>query len=293
MKSDEARELIERGVRELHEALAAGKSNRLQKYLAVMARFPNYSFNNQILIYFQAPESTRVQGFRAWKKLGRSVKKGENGIGIIAPMIGRSKADTADVRKVEQCKDDEEHASAEKAIRGFKVVHVFDISQTEGDPLPEFARATGDPGDNIAAVESLIRSAGIQLDYEEIPGGANGVSKKGQIVVRPDLEPAETLMVLIHEYAHARLHQSERRKETTKTIRETEAEAVAHVVGQALGLESLEQSADYIQLYHGDAQVLADSMDHIRKTAAHILEGINASERNAPLPMCPVGQEEK
>lgn len=267
MKREEATQLIERGLRELNEALAAGKSDRLQKYLQMMARFPSYSFNNQILIYLQAPDATRVLGFHGWKKMCRSIKKGAKGIGIIAPLVYKKDKD----------KDKQQDSeSDEKTVRGFKVVHVFDVSQTEGAELPEFARATGDPGENIPAIEALIRSQGIQLDYEEIPCGADGVSRPDQIVVRPDLEPATTLMVLIHEYAHACLHQSKRRDETTKTIRETEAEAVAHVVGQAIGLQSLEQSADYIQLYNGDAEVLSDSVDHIQKTSAHILEGITA-----------------
>ncbi len=265
MKREEVSELVERGIRELNEALAAGKSDRLQKYLDVMARFPRYSFNNCILVALQFPEARIVQGFRAWKKLGRTVKKGEKGIGIIAPMIGRKKDDDGG-------KSD---ASNEKAVFGFKVVHVFDVSQTEGDELPEFAEAKGDPGDNIEAVESLIRSHGIELIYEVIPGGAEGLSKKGAIVVAPDLEPAAHLGVLVHELSHELMHQpSERRNETTKTIRETEAEAVAHVVGQALGLDTLEHSADYIQLYDGDVEVLAKSMEHIQKTAAEILEGI-------------------
>ena len=265
MKREEVGDVVQRGVDELSVALAAGKSDRLKAYLVVMARFPKYSFQNCVLIWSQFSEATFVQGFHAWKKMGRSVKKGAKGIGIIAPMVYRSK----DEQKTGETR--------EKVIRGFKVVHVFDISQTEGDALPEFVRATGDPGENIAAIEKLIRSKGIQLDYEVIPGGADGVSKKGQIVVRPDLEPAETLMVLIHECTHECLHQEpDLRNETTKTIRETEAEAVAHVVGQALGLQSLEQSVDYIQLYNGDTQVLADSMDRIQKTAAHILEGITS-----------------
>ena len=267
MKREEVSELVERGIRELNEALVAGKSDRLQKYLDVMARFPRYSFNNCILVAIQFPEAQIVQGFRAWKKLGRTVKKGEKGIGIIAPMIGRKKNDDAGKR-------DE---SNEKAIFGFKVVHVFDVSQTEGDELPEFAEVTGDPGDNIEAVEALIRSHGIELIYEAIPGGADGVSKKGTIVVAPDLEPAARVGVLVHELSHELLHQpSDRRNETTTTIRETEAEAVAHVVCQALGLDTLEHSADYIQLYNGDVEVLAKSMDHIQKTAAKILEGIQA-----------------
>ena len=266
MNREEVKELVDQGIRELNAALAAGKSDRLQKYLDVMARFPRYSFNNCILVALQFPNASIVQGFRAWKKLGRTVKKGEKGVGIIAPMIGRKKDDGGNAEP-----------SNEKSIFGFKVVHVFDVSQTEGDELPEFAGVTGDPGDNIEAVEALIRSRRIELVYEAIPGGAEGLSKKGTIVVAPDLEPAARLGVLVHELSHEILHQpSERRSETTKTIRETEAEAVAHVVCQALGLETLEHSADYIQLYNGDAEVLAKSMDHIQKTAAKILEGIQA-----------------
>ena len=127
MKREEVSELVERGIRELNEALAAGKSDRLQQYLDVMARFPRYSFNNCILIAMQCPQAQMVQGFRAWKKLGRSVIKGEKGIGIIAPMIGRKKDEEGQA-------DD----STGKTIFGFKVVHVFDVSQTEGDELPEF-----------------------------------------------------------------------------------------------------------------------------------------------------------
>jgi hypothetical protein len=222
-----------------------------------------------MLVAIQFSEATLVQGFVAWKKVGRTVKKGSKGIGIIAPMSYKAKDKEAP-------NDDKKNV-----IRGFKVVHVFDVSQTEGEDLPIFAIATGDPGENVAAIESLIRSQGILLDYEEIPSGADGVSRTGQIVVRPDLPPATTLMVLIHEYAHSCLHQTEHRKETTKTIRETEAEAVAHVVGQALGLQSLQQSVDYIQLYNGDEKVLTDSMEYIQKTAAHILDGITTYAKRA------------
>ena len=265
MKREEVSELVERGIRELNEALAAGKSDRLQQYLDVMARFPRYSFNNCLLVAMQFPSASLVQGFHAWRKLGRTVKKGEKGIGIIAPMIGRKKDERGEV--------DEQSG---KAIFGFKVVHVFDLSQTEGDDLPEFARVSGDPGENIAAVESLIRSWGIELVYEEIPSGADGLSKKGTIVIAPDLEPAKTLLTLVHEVSHERLHADiQRRKETTKTIRETEAEAVAHVVCRALGLDTVEHCADYIQLYNGDMEVLTKSMDYIQKTAASILDGIH------------------
>ena len=271
MKREEVTELVERGIRELNDALAAGKSDRLQEYLEVMARFPRYSFNNCILIAMQFPDARIVQGFHAWKKCGRSVKKDEKGIGIIAPMIGRMK-------------DDEGHAdkSKDKTVFGFKVVHVFDVSQTEGDDLPEFAQVSGDPGDNIFAVEALIRSWGIELLYEDIPCGADGLSKKGTIVIAPNLEPPKLLLTLVHEASHERLHSdSERRKETTKTIRETEAEAVAHVVCRALGLDTVDHCADYIQLYNGNVEVLTKSMDYIQKTAASILDGIQAYSTDA------------
>lgn len=266
MKREEVKELVERGMRELNEALTAGKSDRLQQYLEVMARFPRYSFNNCMLIAIQFPSATLIQGFHAWRKVGRTVKKGEKGISIIAPMVGKKKDDEP------QSNDD-----GEKTVFGFKVVHVFDVSQTEGDELPEFAQVSGDPGENIPAIESLIRSWGIELVYEEIPCGADGLSKKGAIVVDPDLEPAKRLLTLVHEASHERLHaDAERRKQTTKTVRETEAEAVAHIVCRALGLDTLEHCTDYIQLYDGNAEVFAKSMDYIQKTAAEILEGIKS-----------------
>lgn len=271
MKREEVSELVERGIRELNDALAAGKSDRLTQYLEVMSRFPRYSFNNCILIAVQFEDAQIVQGFHAWKKMGRSVKKGEKGIGIIAPMIGRKKDEDAQADK-----------SKDKTVFGFKVVHVFDVSQTEGDDMPEFAQVAGDPGENIAAVEALIRSWGIELLYEVIPGGADGVSKKGTIVIDPTLEPPKTLLTLVHEAAHEKLHfDAERRKETTKTVRETEAEAVAHVVCRALGLETIDHCADYIQLYNGDVEVLTKSMDYIQKTAASILDGIQAYATDA------------
>ena len=273
MKREEVSELVQRGIRELNETLAAGKSDRLQQYLDVMARFPRYSFNNCLLIALQFPTASLIQGFHAWRKMGRSVTKGEKGIGIIAPMVGK--------KKDEDRTSDED---GEKTIFGFKVVHVFDVSQTDGDDLPEFAQVTGDPGENMSAVEALIRSWGIELVYQEIPSGADGLSMKGTIVVAPDLEPAKRLLTLVHEISHERLHiDIERRKETTKTIRETEAEAVAHVVCRALGLDTIEHCTDYIQLYNGDAEVFAKSMDYIQKTAAEILEGIKAHASRACL----------
>lgn len=266
MKKDEVKKLIEQGVRELNDALAMGDSKQLQEFMAVMAKFPRYSFNNCLLIALQKPDAQMVQGFHAWKNAGRWVKKGEKGIGIVAPMVYRNK-------------EEEGGDGEERALRGFKVVHVYDVSQTEGKEMPEFARVTGDAGHYIDAVERVIRSKGIELVYEEIGSGADGLSCKGKIVVDPSVEGAERFAVLTHELAHELLHaDKQKRIQTTRTIRETEAEAVAHVVCRAVGLDSTTHSADYIRLYSGDMDVLAGSLDGIQKAAANILELLESAE---------------
>ena len=266
MKREEISELIQHGISELGEALAEGKSDRLKQYLDTMAQFPCYSFKNCMLIAQQFPSATLIQGFHAWRKMGRTVRKGEKGIGIIAPMIGKKKGDD-EVR---------ENGAEKRAIFGFKVVHVFDVSQTEGDDLPDVADVSGDPGQYLAAIEWLTRDWGIKLTYDDILTGADGLSKKGEVVIARGLSPAKRLLTIAHEVAHERLHcDRERRANTTKTSRETEAEAVAYVVGRSLGLDALDHCADYIQLYDGDAEVFAKSMECIQKTAAEILKGVH------------------
>ncbi len=120
-------------------------------------------------------------------------------------------------------------------------------------------------------LEELIRTQGIELEYRDIPSGALGTSAGGKITVLPDLHPAERFAVLAHELAHEILHCTERRAETTRTIRETEAEAVAFAVCRAAGLDTGTRSSDYIQLYSGYQDVLMDSLEHIQKTASMIL----------------------
>lgn len=269
MTREEVKKLIQQGVTELNEALQNGRSETLVRYLEVLSRFHRYSFNNAILIATQCPDATHVAGFHTWKQFGRSVLKGEKGIGIIAPMVYRKKAE----------RDDDEDM-----IRGFKVVHVFDVSQTEGDEMPEFAKITGDPGENRQALESMVRQHGIELEYDNIAGGAEGVSQDGKIVIRPDLSEAEMFAVLVHEFAHELLHQRTGRKlETSRKVLETEAEAVAHVVCRAIGMDCTTRTSDYIQLYRGDTKTLSASLDHIQKTAAMILDGIFDHPRQTSL----------
>jgi len=267
MKREEATKLAERGLAELNSALQQGASDTLTRYLDVLARFHHYSFGNVMLIASQKPDATRVAGFHTWKSVGRWVKKGEQGIAILAPMVGRRRRDATESPTVE------DGDGKVRQVYGFRVVHVFDVSQTEGAELPEFAGIDGDPGKRLRRLEGIVGDYGITLEYD-IPGcGALGVSRDGTIVVRPDMPPAETFAVLAHELAHELLHQQTGRKqEVSRTVRETEAEAVAYVVCQAMGLETTTRSSDYIQLYQGDVATLSESLDLIQKTAASVIE---------------------
>ena len=265
MNREEAIALAERGVDELMTALEQGKSERLQEYLAFQARFHRYSFNNCLLIALQKPDATFVAGFQRWKELNRFVRKGEKGIMILAPLVKRSKRD-------QETRREEEEPSAK--VVGFRAAYVFDVTQTEGEELPEMNVISGDPGGLSEAMRQLIARCGVELRYEESLGGALGISEGGRIAVLQNLPAAEEFSVLAHELAHELLHRTERRKETTKTIRELEAEAVAFIVCRAAGLESLERSSDYIQLYQGDKELFLASLNHIQRVAAQLVDGL-------------------
>ncbi len=283
MKREEAMEMAKNGFDELNQALSEGKSESLLAYLNVMARFHDYSFRNCLLIAVQRPTATYVAGFQKWKQLGRHVKKGEKGIAILAPLVYKRKQDNESPSTVST---DEAGEESTKALVGFKVVYVFDIEQTEGEPLPEFERVDGEPGQWLDRLEQVVRNAGIELQYEEYLGGAEGVSRGGSIAVLAGIPPAEKFFVLAHEYAHELLHRGERRKETSKTIRETEAEAVGFVVANVIGLDARSHANDYIQLYQGDAETLQESMHFIQQAAARIVEELHAidTEQTSDLP---------
>jgi hypothetical protein len=273
MKAEDARQLGEDALTALAQALEAGRSEAMTEYLSTMSRFHYYSFGNAMLIAFQKRDATRVAGFHTWLKLGRWVKKGERGIVILAPMLYR----TAQAKKV-SADGQEEDAGSDGKVAGFKAVYVFDVSQTEGKPLPEFATVQGDPGAYRVPLQTLIAEHGITVEYRNDLGEGFGLSVGGKIVLRSDLTPAEEFSTLVHEFAHELLHKREKRAGTTLRQRELEAEAVAFIVCHAIGLDTNTASSDYIQLYRGDTNLLAASLDTIQKTAACILEGLGVKE---------------
>lgn len=258
MKIEQTRKTVRQALHELAEALEAGKSETLMAYLRAMARFHRYSAGNILLIALQRPDAEQVAGYRAWQKLHRFVRQGEKGIAIMAPIIRRS-------QHVDRDKDEEEPVA-------FKTAYVFDINQTEGQPLPEFAQMRGDPGHYLQALRGFVSDRQVQLKYVRLPGTTQGYSAKGAIAIREGLPTAEEFSVLVHELAHVMLHSGQ--NGCNKSVLETEAEAVAYVVCQGIGLDTNGSCCDYIKLYDGKKETLMESLERIQKVATEIIAGI-------------------
>ncbi len=157
-------------------------------------------------------------------------------------------------------------------------MYVFDVTQTEGKELPEPTTIKGDVGDKLERLASFTEEQRIKLEYSDSIAPARGMSYVGLIRLLPGMEPAEEFSTLVHELAHEMIHKAERRTLITKTVKETEAEAVAFIVSHAIGLETGTASSDYIQLYHGDAKLLVESLEVVQRTAAIILGAISPED---------------
>jgi hypothetical protein len=201
------------------------------------------------------------------------VKRNEKGIAIMAPIVRRKKAVHAD-------DEEDKQEQAEETALAFKTAYVFDISQTDGKTLPEFARVNGDPGVYIKRLREYVTSKGIMLEYSDAIGSAEGVSAGGLIKLKKGLNAAEELSVLAHELAHEVLHADRNNMPKDKKVRETEAEAVAFVVCHGIGLDTNSAGSDYIQLYNGDKKTLMQSLERIQRTAAEILEAVIADNKS-------------
>jgi hypothetical protein len=278
-RDNPAQVLIKHAVDYLIEQLEGGKSETLSAYLNAMARFHSYSFGNILQIARQRPTATRVAGIRTWNELGRFVRKGEKGIQILAPMVGyrRSRKDAT--------AEQEQETKPPSVLIGFRAVYVFDVVQTDGADLPEMEHGiTGDVGEHRDRLIEFLAQQNIALEFNEKIAPALGVSYGGKIALLPGQSKAEEFVTLVHEASHEILHKSTRRTMTTATVRETEAEAVAFIVGQAIGLEMGNASSDYIQMYAGNAALLAESLEVIQRTSAVILAAISPENAAKPEP---------
>ena len=267
--SDRLKEItdrLEQGVTELFD------SDHYKEYLRVMSRFHRYSFNNTLLIAMQCPGATRLAGFQSWKKFGRCVKKGEKGIKVIAP--------TPFKKTVEE--DGEEKVIV---VPRYKVVSTYDISQTEGKPLPEIASTlTGSVdsyGDFMAALEQV---SPVPIAFEDISGSAYGYYSplEKRIAVREGMSEQQTLKTLIHEVSHAKLHDfdlkapPDERPDIDRQTMECQAEAVAFVCCERFGLDTSGYSFGYIAGWSSGRELkeLRSSLEIIRNTAAEIIDSV-------------------
>jgi len=241
-------------IQELAKATdAARMSEEMLNYLEVYSKFHQYSIYNIFCIMMANPQATEVAGFNRWKSMGRYVKKGEKGIPILAPILFNEDPDDPD---------------SEKILRGFKVVYVYDISQTDGEPLPEPPNWKS-PEKNKELEEKLIQFAnqrGIQVHFLKLGGETQGVSKGGEI----EIDPSAGTKTLIHEIAHELMHRDENRI-IDSSLRELEAESVSYVVSKYFGL-NITSSPNYCALQGVDSEMIMGHLERIRKTSIEIIK---------------------
>lgn len=284
---------IENGIKELFE------SDKYRKYLATMSRFHRYSVNNTMLIYMQRPDATHVAGFNKWRdQFGRNVLKGEKGIRIIAP--------TPYKKKVEEIKTDPETNAPildadgkaiieEKEIRipMFKVVSVFDVSQTAGKPLPQLAAdLSGNVQQYEVFMEALRRASPVPMEIKPVARDTDGFfSIKAQsITIRAGMSEVQTVCAAVHEIAHAKLHDYEHMTELaddgetilvpgekSRNTEEVEAESISYAVCQYYGIETGENSFGYIATWSQGKELkeLRASLETINKTASELITDID------------------
>jgi len=259
----------------------ANNDEQILNYLDFCSRFHNYSFNNRLLIWIHKPEATFVAGFRTWAMMGRRIKKGEKGIPIFAPIAVKVRKEPEQDEEVE---DQAEHQEPEVVTR-FKVVYVWDVSQTEGDPIPDapdVMAVYGDAAGLLPALETVVRAKGIELAYVEDLGKAAGVSSKGKVEILSSLDTAQRFSVLAHEFAHELLHGHWERINLPRKVKELEAEATAYVVLRHFGLQC--RAPEYLALYRVEEVDIMGSLDRIVSTASEIIQAIEANLRKASEP---------
>lgn len=250
------------------------------QYLRTMSKFRHYSLNNQLLIWCQCPHATAVAGFNDWKKkFGRSVKKGERGIKILAPMPIKIKAEEeqTDENGITHHTDE----GIERIITLYKTVSVFDVSQTEGEPLPEFeiSELDGKVHDYASILEAVIQAAPCNVYFEEIINGSKGYYSviADKIVVNTGMSEEQTLKTLLHETAHAILHNKEHSKEgKDKPTKEVEAESIAFLVADYLGVDASSYTFKYVASWSAGKTVpeLKASLETIKDTATELIDRV-------------------
>ena len=287
-KLKEITDRLEQGITELFE------SERYREYLRVMSKFHNYSINNTLLIAMQKPDASLVAGFSAWKNnFGRNVMKGQKGIKIIAPSPYKVKQEMKKIDPHTQqpiIGKDGKQVTEEKEITipAYKVVSVFDVSQTEGKELPDIAvdELTGDVERYRDFFAALEKTSPVPIGFEQIPGSSHGYYhlEDKRIAIQEGMSELQTLKTAIHEIAHAKLHdidlnapENEQQPRVDRRTREVEAESVAYTVCQHYGLDTSDYSFGYVAGWSSGRELseLKSSLETIRSAAAEIINSID------------------
>ncbi len=287
-KVKEITEKLEAGIQELME------STKFKEYLKCLSKFHNYSLGNTILIAMQKPDATLVAGYTAWKnQFGRQVQKGETGIRILAPTPYKKRmevdvVDPATGRPRMHPDGTKVTEMREIMVPAFKVVNVFDVSQTDGRPLPSIGvnELSGDVKQYGLLFEALKRSCPVPIGFEQIDSGAKGYyhTVDHRIALQEGMSQVQTIKTLIHEMTHQHLHSKDPKEMSpeeprlTRNAKEVEAESVAYTVAQHYGIETSDYSFAYIAGWSQgkDTPELKASLDRIRQAADELITGIDA-----------------
>ncbi len=263
MKTGELMEQIETRIKELAARTEKAKaSEEVTQYLEFLSRFHRYSLHNTMAIWIHRPNATHVAGYNAWMKLGRYVRKGERGIPIFAPCT-------------QAVPDPDDAGEKIRKVVGYKIVYVFDVSQTEGKPLPEAPIvAQGDGSELLPVLEGTSADLGIGLEYVAMSGSHHGTSYGGRIEVDTVLDDAGRASVIVHELAHELLHKGPDRMLLSSRQRETEAESTAYVVCSHFGLDSA--APNYLALWDAKPEQIIEAFQRIRDVAASLIDMIEA-----------------
>ena len=287
-KVKEITDRLEAGLKELFE------SEKYKSYLSTMSKFHNYSFNNTLLIALQKPEATLVAGYKAWQKnFERHVNKGEKAIRILAPAPYKIKEerDKLDPVTGEMMFDENgmpQKEETEVTIPAFRAVSVFDVSQTDGKPIPELEAqellSTVEGYEDF--VQALMNVFPVPVSFEEIPGDSKGYfdTVEKRIAVQKNMSESQTLKTMVHEVAHSMLHDKEVNQSMDvpakdRNTKEVEAESVAFTVCQHFGIDTSEYSFGYIAGWSSgrDMKELKNSLDTIRRIASELITGIEGA----------------
>lgn len=286
--------------KEITEKLLSGvtevfQEDRFKKYLKTMSKFHSYSFRNSLLIHLQMPDAKMVEGFKAWEGHNRYVKRGQKGIAIFAPYLIKKKI------QLESENPEKDGGETEQTLVKFKVTYVWDVSQTEGEPLPSlFNELTGNV-DRFDQIFSMLKEISpYNISFEQIPGTVKGYCNfdNRKIAIQIGMSDEQTIKTLIHEIAHSLIHENSKK---SREQEEVEAESVAFIISDFLGVDTSSYSFDYVAIWSREMETseLQEILANIQQKASAIISQLSdkievlAQEEEKVQPIIERGLDEK